>query len=106
MPPIPTTVRLPPNTTPKTAYPQPPPEMTMLSPPEAKITSRMVSQRCRVQEWCLRWRRKTGKRPKTSMLKRVREKTCVVVGSREARTVLAIRAAFVEREAGNLQIGC
>ena len=54
----------------------------------------------------MRWRRKTGKRPKTSMLKRVREKTCVVVGSREARTVLAIRAAFVEREAGNLQIGC
>ena len=37
------------------------------------------------------------------MLKRVRLNTCVVDGSREARTVLAIKAAFVESEAGNLQ---
>lgn len=36
------------------------------------------------------------------MLKRVREKTWVVEGRREARTVEAIRAAFVERDAGNL----
>ena len=36
------------------------------------------------------------------MLNRVRLKTCVVDGSREARTVLAIKAAFVESEAGNL----
>lgn len=37
------------------------------------------------------------------MLKRVREKTWVVLGRREARTVEAIRAALVEREAGNLE---
>ena len=43
-----------------------------------------------------------GKRPKTSMLNRVRLNTWVVDGRREARTVLAIRAAFVESEAGNL----
>ena len=38
------------------------------------------------------------------MLKRVRLKTWVVDGSREARTVLAIKAAFVESEAGNLNM--
>ena len=32
----------------------------------------------------------------------MREKTCVVEGRREARTVEAMRAALVEREAGNL----
>lgn len=40
------------------------------------------------------------------MEKRVREKTCVVEGRREARTVEAMRAALVEREAGNLQGFC
>jgi hypothetical protein len=38
------------------------------------------------------------------MLKRVRLKTWVVEGRREARTVLAIKAAFVESEAGNLVV--
>lgn len=33
----------------------------------------------------------------------VNEKTCVVEGSRDASTVDAISAAFVDREAGNLQ---
>lgn len=51
---------------------------------------------------CRKCRRKTGKRPKTSMLKSVRENTCVVEGRREASTVEAIRAALVERDAGNL----
>lgn len=37
------------------------------------------------------------------MLKSVRLNTWVVEGRREARTVLAIRAALVEREAGNLR---
>ncbi len=46
------------------------------------------------------YRRKTGKRPKTSMEKRVREKTWPVEGRREASTVDAIRAAFVLRLAG------
>jgi hypothetical protein len=36
------------------------------------------------------------------MEKRVREKTCVVELRREAKTVDAIRAALVDREAGNL----
>jgi hypothetical protein len=38
------------------------------------------------------------------MLKSVRLKTWFVDGRREARTVLAIRAAFVDREAGNLDV--
>ena len=38
------------------------------------------------------------------MLKRVRLKTWVVLGKREARTVEAMRAAFVLREAGNLAL--
>jgi hypothetical protein len=38
------------------------------------------------------------------MEKRVREKTWVVLGKRDARTVDAIRAALVERDAGNLAI--
>ena len=36
------------------------------------------------------------------MLKRVRLKTCVVDGRREASTVEAMSAALVESEAGNL----
>jgi hypothetical protein len=36
------------------------------------------------------------------MLKSVREKTCVVDGSRDASTVEAMRAALVESDAGNL----
>jgi hypothetical protein len=43
-----------------------------------------------------------GKRPKTSMEKSVREKTWVVEGSREASTVDAMSAEFVEIEAGRL----
>ena len=36
------------------------------------------------------------------MLNRVKLKTCVVLGSLDAKTVLAIKAAFVLKEAGNL----
>ena len=39
------------------------------------------------------------------MLKRVKLKTCVVLGRREARTVEDIRAALVDSEAGNLPVG-
>jgi hypothetical protein len=73
-------------------------------PPDANTIKKIVSVRCRGQEWCFRCRRKTGKRPKTSMLKRVRLKTWFVDGRREARTVLAMRAAFVDSEAGNLEL--
>jgi len=44
---------------------------------------------------------KHGKSPNTSMENRVRLNTCVVEGRREANTVDAINAAFVERDAGN-----
>lgn len=36
------------------------------------------------------------------MLNRVRLKTCVVLGRREARTVEDMSAALVDKEAGNL----
>lgn len=38
------------------------------------------------------------------MEKRVREKTWVVLGKRDASTVEAIRAALVESDAGNLSL--
>jgi hypothetical protein len=100
--PMPRSVTTPPRITPKTAYANPPPEMTIPNTPEASTIRKIVSVRWSGQEWCLRCRRKTGKRPKTSMLNRVRLNTWIVDGSREARTVLAIKAAFVESEAGNL----
>jgi hypothetical protein len=78
--------------------------ITIPRPPDANTIKKIVSVRCRGQEWCFRCRRKTGKRPKTSMLKRVRLKTWFVDGRREARTVLAMRAAFVDSEAGNLEL--
>lgn len=71
-------------------------------PVPAPTTNARVRSKWPRQEMWRRWRRKTGKRPKTSIEKRVREKTCVVEGRREARTVEAMRAALVDREAGNL----
>lgn len=68
------------------------------------VESRMravVRSTCRGIETLRRWRRKTGKRPKTWMLNSVRLKTELVDGRREARTVEAMRAALVEREEGN-----
>ena len=59
-----------------------------------------MSRVCKFIERDRRWRRKRGKRPKIWMLKSVREKTDVVVGRREARTVEAISAALVERLEG------
>jgi hypothetical protein len=102
--PIPRSVVRPPKITPRMAWPSPPPGMiTIPSPPDARTTRNIVRVRWRGQEWCFRCRRKTGKRPKTSMLNSVRLKTWFVDGRREARTVLAIRAAFVDSEAGNLE---
>lgn len=73
--------------------------------PPAPRTRKRVRTRCPRQETWRRCLRKTGKRPKTSMLKRVKLKTCVVLGRREARTVEDIRAALVDSEAGNLPVG-
>lgn len=78
--------------------------MPMLAP--APATRARVRRRWPRHEMWRRWRRNTGKSPKTSMLKSVREKTCVVEGRREASTVEAMRAALVEREAGNLYREC
>lgn len=77
-------------------------ERTIPMPAPAPTTRVRVRSKCPRHEIWRRCRRKTGKRPNTSMEKRVREKTCVVEGRREARTVEAMRAALVEREAGNL----
>ncbi len=71
-------------------------------PAPAPKTREKVSNRWPCHEIWRRCRRKTGKRPKTSMLKRVRLKTCVVLVSRDASTVEAIRAALVDNDAGNL----
>jgi hypothetical protein len=46
-----------------------------------------------------------GNRPNTSIENKVKEKTCVVDGSREASTADAIIAEFVEIEAGSLHHG-
>ena len=102
-PPIPTIVPSPHSTTPTIAAFQSPSRTNVTPiPAPAPMTRERVSRRWPRHEMCRRWRRKTGKRPKTSMLKRVRLKTWVVLGSLEARTVEAMRAALVEREAGKL----
>lgn len=90
---------------PMIAKPQPPPVITMPRLADANATRIAVSQTCEVQDRCLRCLLKTGKSPKTSILNSVRLNTCVVLGRRDASTVLAINAAFVEREAGNLASG-
>ena len=75
----------------------------MPTPAPAEATNITVRTMCPDQEIWRRCRRKTGKRPNTSMEKRVRLKTWVVDGRRDASTVEAMRAAFVEREAGNFE---
>ena len=49
-------------------------------------------------------RRKMGNKPKTSIEKSVNEKTCVVDSRRDASTVDAINAEFVEMDTGRLYI--
>ena len=56
---------------------------------------------CKVHERCRRCLLNTGNRPKTSIEKRVSEKTWVGLGKRDANTVDAMSAALVESEAGN-----
>ena len=108
-PPIPTALPSIQTTAPARARFQPPslhtrlPETTRPKPLPAPNKRQKVSRRWPRQE---RWRRQprhTGNRPKTSMLNNVRLKTWVVDFKREASTVEAINAAFVERLAGNLE---
>ena len=68
-------------------------------------TSAMVRAVCRGKERDRKWRRKRGKRPKSWIEKRVRLKTEVVVGRREARTVEAMTAALVDRDEGYVFCG-
>ena len=75
---------------------------TVPRPAPAPITNANVRNRWPRQLICLRYLLNTGKSPNTSMLKRVKLKTCVVLGSLLASTVLAISAAFVLSDAGNL----
>ena len=96
-------VRIPPRKAPITPAFQPPPVMVTQSPPPAPRIINAVKIRCPVQDTCRTCRLKTGNSPKTSILNRVRLKTWVVDGRREAKTVEAIRAALVESEAGNLR---
>ena len=95
-------VRTPPRTAPPTPAFQPPPVIVTQSPPPAPRTINAVNVKCPVQDACRTCRLKTGNNPNTSILKSVKLKTSFVYFSLEARTVEAIRAAFVEREAGNL----
>jgi hypothetical protein len=95
-------VTMPPSTTPAIQAPRPPPVKVTKTAPPAFMTRTMVRITWPRDEVDRRCRRKIGKRPKTSMEKRVREKTWVVEGRREASTVDAISAELVEMEAGSL----
>ena len=53
---------------------------------------------------CLMYRRNTGKRPNTWMLKSINENTWVVLGRVDANTTAAVMAALVEKDAGNLMV--
>lgn len=88
-----------PSVIPTTAAFHPPRVTTIPTPPPAPITRSAVRATCQRQDTWRKCLRKTGNSPKTSIEKSVREKTCWVDGSREASTVDAMRAAFVEREA-------
>lgn len=100
--PIANVVKMLPKSPPIIAAFQAPPLITTDSPPPAPTTNSMVRSAWACQATCRKCRRNTGNNPKTSIENRVREKTWVVEVSREARTVEAMRAAFVERVAGNL----
>lgn len=95
-------VMMPPRITPAIQTPLPPPVKVTKTPPHALMMSTIVRARWPCQDMDRRCRRKMGKSPNTSMEKRVNENTCVVEGRRDASTVDAINAEFVEIEAGKL----
>lgn len=69
-------------------------------PADDRVTRKAVARTWPIHDSWRRWRRNTGNRPKTSILKSVNEKTCVVEVRREASTVDAMSAAFVDRDDG------
>jgi len=81
---------------------QPPPLTIIPTPALAPNTNTTVRIRCARHDTWRRWRRNIGNSPKTSMEKRVKEKTCVVDVRRDASTVDAMSAALVDKDAGNL----
>ena len=64
-----------PSMLPTTAAIRLPPDKITVTPAPALITSTHVSDKWPDHEMCRRYRRKTGKSPKTSILKSVMEKT-------------------------------
>lgn len=96
-------VRKLPRIAPEMAALNPPPETAMLKLAPAPMTRKPARNRWPRHETCRKCRRKTGKSPNTSMEKSMNEKTSVVDSSRDARTVAAMIAALVDREAGNLR---
>jgi hypothetical protein len=102
--PIHRTVKLHPSTTPAKNTVRPPPVRVTNKPPHAAMVSNAVRTTWVNQECTSSCLRKIGKRPKISIEKRVKEKTCVVDGSLEASTAEAIIAEFVDMEVGSLQV--
>lgn len=99
---MPRKVITPPMTTPAIHAALPPPVRVTKTNPEELVTRIMVRARLPCQDLLRSCRRKIGNSPKTSMEKRVNEKTWVVEGRRDASTVDAIIAEFVEIDAGRL----
>lgn len=101
--PIARRIKILPATLPTIAAVHLPPLIVTPTPLPAPMTSKIVIMTCARNDTCRRCRRNTGNKPKTSIENNVSEKTCLVEVRRDARTVDAMRAALVEREAGNLQ---
>lgn len=100
--PIHSIVKLHPSITPVTNAVRPPPVRVTNTPPHAAMVRKMVRTKWLSQEWIRSCLRKMGKRPKISIEKRVKEKTCVVDGNLDASTAEAIMAEFVDMEVGSL----
>jgi len=92
-----------PMSTPATKDPRPPPAKVMNTPPHAAMVNWIVRVKWPTHDRVRSCRRKMGKRPNISIENKVREKTCVVEGSREARTADAIIAELVDMEVGSLE---
>lgn len=100
--PIARNVRMLPNIIPAIHAPWPLPVSVANTAPLAVVTNRTVKAIWPRRDLARSWRRKIGNKPNTSMENSVREKTCVVEGSLEARTVDAMSAELVEIDAGRL----
>ena len=82
----------------------PPPVSVANTAPLATVTNRTVKAMWPRRDLARSWRRKMGNKPNTSIENSVKEKACVVEGSREASTVDAMSAELVEMDAGRLHV--